>query len=240
MFFYKHCSSILAACFILACIQAAHASQKASGERIIPVKVVIDQYFVRNFNEVRRKEPSALPKPLTASPEDFAKDVIERLSRRYKQFGIRFLPVAVERIVAKERVSLDVDYMGLLKQHSCGGAELLVGLTGAAFISTSGGDDGFVVVVGSADRQVGRLFSQFASLGIVMNPKRDVESMIDTLDHEMRHIFGDTHKKEGMLNDAERKTYLEEGVLAIRKNRLQTFICAEPASSPKKQQDSAR
>lgn len=219
-------------CFIFADFPG-RTSQEIFKERTIPIKVVIDQYFVRNFNEIRIKEPVALAGLSTTTPEDFARSIIKRFSARYRQFGIRFLPVAMERIFVKERVLLDAEYMEILKQRPCQNGELIVGFTGAAFVSTSPGDNGFVVVSGSADHQTGRLFSQFASLGIVMNPKLDIENMIDTLDHEMRHLFGTPHKKEGVLDNVENKNFLQKGTLAIQNNRLRKFTCIEPNSSGK-------
>ena len=232
MSFYKY-PAVLIICFILVGFPGL-ASQEIFKERTIPVKIVIDQYFVRNFNEVKMKEPAVLAGLATTTPEDFAKGILERLSVRYRQFGIRFLPVAVERIFVGERVLLDTEYMEILERRSCQNAEFIVGLTGAAFVSTSPGDNGFVVMVGSANRYTGRLFSQFASLGIVMNPKLDFENMMNTLDHEMRHLFGTPHKDEGVLNIAEKKIFLQEGTFAIRKNRLRKFICTEPNSPNKR------
>ncbi|MBI2063775.1 MAG: hypothetical protein HYT65_02155, partial [Candidatus Yanofskybacteria bacterium] len=223
MSFYKYVVALIIY-FVLAGFPG-RASQEAFKERTVTVKVVIDQYFVRNFNEIKTKEPVALARLSAASPEDFAKSIFERLSVRFRQFGIRFLPVAVENIFVKERVMLDAEYMRILEQSSCQSAEIIVGLTGVAFISTSPGDDGFVVVVGGANRQTGRLFSQFASWGIVANPKLDIENMFDSLDHEMRHLFGTSHKDEGVLDIAEEKIFLQEGTLAIKKNRLRKFIC---------------
>lgn len=210
------------------------ASQNISQERIIPVKIIFDQYFVRNFYEVKAKEPAVLPGYPMVTPENFTQSIIEQLSVRYRQFNIRFLPIATEQIFIKERVLLDAEYMEILKQRPCQNAELIFALTGVAFVSTSPGGGKFVVVSGSADRQVGRLFSQFGPLGIIMNPKLDVENMIDTLDHETRHIFGTSHKKEGVLDNAEQKKFLQEGTSVIWKNRLQKFTCTEPNGHGKK------
>ncbi|MBI2670308.1 MAG: hypothetical protein HYX20_04155 [Candidatus Yanofskybacteria bacterium] len=228
MFFYKKYLAILTAYLILSSFPGHTSQERTHKEQIIPVKIIIDQYFMRNFNEIRTKDRTALPNPSVVTPENFARDIIEQLSARYKQFGIHFLPLSVERISLKERVLLDVEYMNVLKQYSCDSAKLLIGLTGAAFVSTSAGDGEFVVVVGGADRGISRLFSQFASLGIIRNPQMDIENMLNTLDHEMRHIFNATHKKEGVLNETEQKTFRHEGKLAVQKNRLQTFTCIEP------------
>src|SRR3989344_1966211 len=194
MNFYKSILAVFVLFLVFGGLQV-YAGPNDPKERVIPVKIVMDQYFVRNFNRIWAKEMSALPRPPAITAEDFAKDIIGLLTSRHRRYGVSYRVVVIENILAKERVYFEYEYMNLLKNLSCQNSQLMAGFTGAAFLSTSLGSGGPIEVVGSAEHQFGRLFVQLGSLGIIMKPSKDVENMLNTLEHEVFHLFRASHKK---------------------------------------------
>ncbi len=224
------------------------AEAAPSDIREIRVKVVIDETFVecssfmiRNkFDSVTlypdifsRDELAAIKRWRARTPEELAEKIIRELSRRYERaFQIRIVPIGKPTRVSLglkiKKAVLDLEYLDLLNAQPCDGADLLMGITTEMLFSFSdmmhnATSKDILISTGGAYPPTGRLFSAHWLYGV-----DDLSEIVNTLDHEVRHLFGAKHEKETVLVGEKEALYLGEGAALIKQNRDKHFVCTEP------------
>lgn len=231
--------------------KTAEAQEISSQTRELKIKVVIDDSFynkalkeiewmqiLAKFSiadlEILEISPQKVSQWNFSTPEDLVIGIIQKVSKLYeKSFNISLRITELKRVHFKDtnKLLFDYQYMDLLNEQSCSGAEILIGFTaeilfpGEELFTPS--NDSKSIIRGTAQSSTDRMFTVLPLLRLA---PESFEIIVKNIGHELAHLFGIKHKPDTRYDE---RAYLKEAAEVIRQNRLKTFTCPEPANTAK-------